>query len=223
MFEAVYGSIWHHPVAFWAAGLPVLLLLLRRRLQSGSQFALNALIVFQVAILLDAWLTSALSPLSEGTTAKTAAAVVFVVLGDLRFFVLVERYGRPAEQGRRLGRWLGIPLAMSLVIPAASQLVAASLSVRPRVHFLVYELMFVALAATLRFVVLPRRRDMRAPKWVARLTQFELVQYTLWASADVIILLGLDAGFLVRLVPNFMYYAVFVPFAWWTRPEELAP
>jgi hypothetical protein len=45
----------------------------------------------------------------------------------------------------------------------------------------------------------------------------------LWASADVIILAGVDAGFGLRLAPNIMYYVGFVPFAWLTAPEELRP
>ena len=54
-----------------------------------------------------------------------------------------------------------------------------------------------------------------------RLTQFEIAQYVLWAGADVVILSGHDVGYLLRLLPNAMYYALFVPFAWWSAPEEL--
>ena len=39
--------------------------------------------------------------------------------------------------------------------------------------------------------------------------------YGLWAAADVLILCGVDAGWLVRLVPNQLYYGLFVPFVWW--------
>ena len=37
--------------------------------------------------------------------------------------------------------------------------------------------------------------------------------YSLWASADVLILFEVDAGWLVRCVPNQLYYAFTVPVA----------
>jgi hypothetical protein len=66
-------------------------------------------------------------------------------------------------------------------------------------------------------VVLPRRlRACGEParRAVFALTGYEIVQYALWATADVVILWAKsDAGFAIRLVPNLMYYAFFVPFA----------
>jgi DNA polymerase-3 subunit chi len=35
------------------------------------------------------------------------------------------------------------------------------------------------------------------------------------ASADVLILMGVDAGWGLRVIPNQLYYAFFVPFAVW--------
>jgi hypothetical protein len=51
---------------------------------------------------------------------------------------------------------------------------------------------------------------------------FEIVQYALWALADVLILSGMSWGFLLRIVPNSLYYAFFLPFVWWTAPREAA-
>jgi hypothetical protein len=53
------------------------------------------------------------------------------------------------------------------------------------------------------------------------LTDFELVLYVGWALSDVVILVGHDVGYLFRLVPNVLYYAVFVPFALRSAPAEV--
>ena len=37
----------------------------------------------------------------------------------------------------------------------------------------------------------------------------------LWATADVLILAGVDLGWALRLLPNQLYYAFTVPFFWW--------
>ena len=139
-----------------------------------------------------------------------------MILGDLRYFVLLERFGRRAPGTA----WLLKAGAWSLLVPAASFAVANSLFPdNKRVLFLIYEAMFATLAIAIRFVLLPRRHasddNMR---WMQKLTGFEIVQYALWASADVVILSGHDVGFLVRLVPNALYYVAFVPFAYFTSP-----
>ncbi|HHH27019.1 MAG TPA: hypothetical protein ENK57_01540 [Polyangiaceae bacterium] len=221
MFEAIYGSTWHHPVAFWVVGLPFLAFLAHRLKVARDRFALSLLTLFQLLILTDAWMTSSWSPFAEGSVAKTAVAVAFVIVGDLRYLVLLQRFGLPPEKARSPLQWLVLPLAASLLVPVASKLVTAPWADNPRVLFLVYELMFAALATGVLVWQLPRRPDARTPGWVRRLTQFEIAQYLLWAAADVVILSGYDVGYLLRLVPNVMYYAVFVPFAWWSAPKEV--
>lgn len=221
MFEAVYGSTWHHPVAFWVVGLAVLALLAHRLKRARRRATLGLLLALQLVILTDAWITSSWSPFDDGSAVKTAFAVAFVILGDFRYLLLLQRFGIAKDAGDRPGLGVVLALGASLVVPIASKLVAAPWSDQPRVLFLTYEVMFAGLAAAVLWILLPRRRDARAPGWARRLTQFEIAQYVLWASADVMILSGHDAGFLLRLVPNFMYYAVFVPFAWWSAPEEL--
>ena len=210
MFERIYASTWHHPVLFWAVGAPFLVYFLRKW---GARWCFLPLfaVVFQIEILADAWLTSPWSLMP----ASSAVAVTFVVLGDLRFFVLLERFSFPD----RIHRWTASALVLSFIVPLAS--IPAQSFWSGRVLFLTYELAFFVLAAVIRFVVLPRRAiDSAIRSWLVRLTNFELVQYATWAFADVVILLGADVGFLVRLIPNTMYYAAFVPFAWLTAPEE---
>lgn len=217
MFQAIYESPFHHPYFFWAAGLPFLGFLLLKARGGGAKRSGVAwlLVLFQLEILLDSWLTAPTSPLSGGLAQN--AAIAFVVLGDARFFLLLERHGK----GHSFGRSAVLALAWSLLVPVAS-LVAKLFSTNMRVIFLTYETMFAALALAFATWVIPRLAEGSAKRWATRLVRFELVQYVLWASADVVILGGYDVGYLLRLVPNSMYYVAFVPFAWLTAPDEVA-
>jgi hypothetical protein len=221
-FESIYGTSWHHPYAFWALGAPVLALLAARTLNlrvASERTTLGAvLIALQLAILCDAWLTAPrLSPL-EGTALAQWVAIGFVIAGDFRFFLLLERYGRSRPFASAAAGALG----WSLLVPVAS-LAAKRLSENGRVLFLAYELTFVVLAIALRALVVPKLAAGSRRDWIARITAFEIAQYSSWAAADVLILLGRDEGFLLRLLPNAMYYVAFVPFAWLTAPEDLRP
>ena len=195
MFESLYGSPWHHPYFFWAFGGPLLGLFAWRALTSEAPRAraLAALLAaFQLGILADAWLNAPkLSPLSGGTA--EAVAIAFVILGDARVFLLV---------------------------PVGS-LLAKSFSSNGRVHYLTYELAFAALVIGLRTQLVPRLPPGPGRTFAIRLCGYELTQYLLWATADVWILAGRDEGYLLRLLPNALYYVGFVPFAWWAAPKEL--
>jgi hypothetical protein len=226
MFQRIYDSAWHHPGLCWIAGAPLLVFLCVRLAMAGDgerRFLGALLVAFQIEIVLDAWLTGGLTPLTA--TAATVAAIVFVVLGDLRFFVVRERYGHDARRG--LGRALPRALGWSLLVPIGQRiavLIVPRLGAELRYVFLSYEVMFALLAVVLLLLVVRSPSITPAIRaWMTRLVVFELVQYALWATADVVILTGADAGFLLRLVPNAMYYAAFVPFVWLTAPAELRP
>jgi len=98
-----------------------------------------------------------------------------------------------------------------------------SLAANERVQYLVYEAMFAALALAWRLVVLPARLRQATPearRWALSATTFVLAQYALWATADVLILAGHDAGFALRLAPNALYYGLFLPFVYATAPAN---
>jgi len=216
MFERVYDSAWHHPGAAWIAGVAVLALLIRlRRVRSRKLFAIA--VIIQVAIMVDAWFTGAWAPIAKGATLQ-ALAIAFVILGDLRFFLLLEYFGRRARLSSALTRALG----WGLLIPILSNVARWLWPDNVRVLFLTYELMFAALALGMRFVILPRYLDAKVTgaqrRWLTGLASYEFVQYAFWATADIIILSGIDAGLLVRLVPNMLYYVGFVAFAFVTAP-----
>jgi hypothetical protein len=179
--------------------------------------------IFAVAIALDALLNGPLSPLPKGSAWETAAGIVFVIVGDLRYFVAVERCAR----GRLDRRALANAVGLSLVVPAASEVLRRVLgSVDIRATYLGYELMFLALAIALRTAVLPRRlAGVNDPERsvAVSLTAYEIVQYALWAGADIVILATRsDLGFAPRLAANLMYYAFFVPFAF-ARLKRIRP
>jgi hypothetical protein len=222
MFQAVYESPLFHPVLFWIGGAAFVAALARR-----MPFLYGYLVVFALEILADATLTGPWSPVPGIKALATVVPLVFVILGDARYFVLVER----ARAGRLDARAIGVAAGLSLVVPITSwvpQLVWPAAFADSRHVFLLYELMFVALAAGMR-AWLPQRLaragdddEARASaRWAIRATEFELAQYALWAASDVLILAGFDAGFALRLLPNAMYYVLFLPFVAWSAPRAL--
>jgi hypothetical protein len=170
--------------------------------------------IFAVAIAVDAYVNGPLTPVPKDTPWETAAGVVFVIVGDLRYFVAVERLVR-GSFGRAA---LAAAIGWSLVVPIASEVLRRLIgNADIRFTFLGYELLFLALAVVWRAMILPRRLsgardDVRRAAF--SLTHFEIAQYAAWATADVVILgAGADAGYALRLAANLMYYALFVPFA----------
>jgi hypothetical protein len=229
--KAVYDSAWQHPGVAWIAGLPLLgvavLALLRRRRLGDADPRRRAFVLcfltLEVAILVDAWLTGVLSPLAGG--AATAAAVLFVILGDLRFFYLVERQrGEAAPTARAAARALTVALPVSLIVPIGT---AVLTRVDPTTYrgnrlFLCYELALFVIVVVFTLLRRPGRRDGAdgRARYVHRLLCFELVQYGLWAVADVLIVYSeLQIGWWLRIVPNALYYVAFVPVATWATPS----
>jgi hypothetical protein len=227
MFQAIYDSPWHNPVLFLAAGA-VLLLAVARRLP----FLYAYLVLFGVQLMLDAYLTGGLSPLLPQHEALIGTvAVPFVILGDARFFLLLERYTRaPIDAPTPRAAWLAAA-AWSFLVPVVSYALRTAVPhpfAESRWLFLSYELLFVPVAAAWRFVLVPRRLAGERPdaprrRWLTRVADFELGMYASWAFADVVILRGSDLGFALRLVPNVMYYALFLPFVWLTAPKDARP
>jgi hypothetical protein len=218
MFKAIYDSPWHSPAFFWFAGALFLIALARH-----LPWLAGALVLFQTALFADALATGAWPPGGlQSSSFMTPVAIAFVILGDLRFFVIVERFTRRTMGARG---WL-LAIGLSLIVPLAStatRLAWPAAFSEPRVTFLTYELMFLALATSLRVLVFPRRLADATPgvrRWLLGLATYEIAQYGLWALADILILAGVSPAHLLRLVPNALYYAFFLPFVWWTAPAE---
>jgi len=204
-FAAFYASPMQHPWLLWlAAALGLGLVLTRTGLDAGVRRYGIALAILSFA---DAWLTSN-HVYGIGTLSGRAASAVplfFVLMGDFRYLLLVTSAtpdGRFAPNGRQL---LGAA-GLSLLVPIGTQLILAALPESlsgPRVMFAIYEVAFFALSA----VLLRVHPNLRANPWIRSVSRFVMLYYGLWATADVILLgTGSDLGFLLRVLPNLLYY-----------------
>jgi hypothetical protein len=147
-----------------------------------------------------------LDPIATGPLAKafpdaaTPLAVGFVMLGDFRIWWLAARLARPdGALLRALVPTAAVPIAAWLVTLAAPPLPGQAL-------WLLHETLFLVVA----FAV-SRRLSGRIERDVLA---YAGVYYALWVACDVMILAGVDAGWLIRCVPNQLYYGLTVPFVW---------
>ena len=82
-----------------------------------------------------------------------------------------------------------------------------------QILWLIYECAFAALALWWRARVVPARRP-PAERFLRAVLAYVAVYYALWALADVLILAGWDVGWALRVLPNQLYYAFWVPVVW---------
>jgi len=217
-YAELYGSFIQHPLLLWAAAILGLAAALSR---TGLSSTVRAYCVLLATIsLLDAWLTSN-QVLWIGSLTGAAASFVplaFVLLGDFRYFLFIEIAKPDGALSVSAGALIRA-CAWTLVVPILSQLAMVALgSNDSRVLFFVYESLFVLLAVGISRLYLPRRS--RALLWTRRVTNFVLVYYALWATADALILTtGSDAGYLLRILPNVFYYGGLVPAIAWAGPR----
>lgn len=221
-YAEFYDSFIQHPLLLWAAAILGLLLAL-----SGPALSVTVrryCIALASLSLLDAWLTTNDVPGIGPLTGAAASFVplAFVLLGDFRFFLFIESAKPDGTLGASAGAWMRAS-AWTLLVPVASQLAVFGLGANePRILFFVYEMLFVLLSVGLAQVYLPRRS--RALRWTRRVTRFVIAYYALWAAADAIILTtGADVGFLLRLVPNALYFGGLVPAIAWAAPRTPMP
>jgi hypothetical protein len=212
--QALYDSPWHNPGLFWLAGV-LFFAALGRRL--GSWYAF--LLLFGVEILADATLTGGWSPVPGASPWSSRLGVLFVILGDLRYFWLQERVIGGQFGGGVLARTVGLSLVVPVLSFVVPMLVPGPFHGGGRPLFLLYEVLLFALTLALWGLRYRSRLGAGPEGRAAReLTAFELVQYGSWAAADVVILAGVEAGYGLRLLPNTMYYALFLPFVLWRFP-----
>jgi hypothetical protein len=224
-YESMYWSWWNHPLACWI-GAALLLPLVLRRLSF-----LHAYMVLCLALTCgDAMITGMWSKLGGEASAIYTPLTFFCILqGDWRVYWLLRR----EESGAQVGGWGGWPairvaLSMavvpSLIVEIAGYAFPAAMS-QGRVMFLLYELSALGIMTALQGIYLAQWLSGRPAahiKWARGVLAFAQVQYVLWALADMIILSGYDVGFALRIVPNVMYYALYLPVVWALAPEEEA-
>ncbi len=205
LFESFYNGPIQHPVLLWiAAGLAIGVCRVQRGLDPSLR---RYCMVLGGLSLLDAWLTSSpvfgLGPLPPSLA--RGVPLFFVLAGDFRYLLVVAAGtadGRLVVRGGSLLRAGALTLMVPLLTPAVLSALPDTLQ-SPRVMFLIYELAFTALVLAL----LRLHPACRAPGWIRRVSWFVVLYYSLWASADAILLAtGSDLGFLLRVLPNLLYY-----------------
>lgn len=209
VFRAFYESVWQQPVLLITVPLAFFFVLPRRR-----SFLVAYLWFFSTETIIDAIATSSLMP-------ARGFDLLFVLLGDARVFMLTERYSR----AKRGWGWLIGVAGLTVTVPL---LQATAIFLLPdwfdnvRHTYLCYECLFVVLLLAYRFWLGRVRVMTKAVNiWLNQVTAYALTYYALWAAADLLILSGIDAGYGVRVVPNLLYYGLFLPFVWSRAPQEI--
>lgn len=152
--------------------------------------------------------------------ASTLIQFLFVLLGDLRVLLFAIVIARPE---RRFSQNLIWALGMTLIVPiVAGGGFAFTRWIWPDVHgqvlWMIYEFAFFALCVLLARVWIPRnvRKESPSAAFLKTLFGFSAAYYALWWTADVLIVVAdLDLGWAIRIVPNQLYYAFWVPFVYW--------
>jgi hypothetical protein len=158
-----------------------------------------------------------------GGGVQTAVMVLFVLLGDFRVFLLAMVLAAPAADGRLGAREVGEACAWTLIVPIVAivgeAIVRTMVVVPPEQSiWIVYEIAFVVMALAWRHAIVSarvpaERAGVRA--YLHAVWGYVAVYYALWAIADLLIVGGFDVGWALRLVPNQLYYAWYLPFVYW--------
>jgi len=221
-WEAFYNGAVHHPLQLWAvAAAATLYAATRRDLDPGLR---RYCVGLGLLSGLDAWLT-ATAPYGIGPLSGAAASAVplfFVLAGDFRYLLLALA-ATPDGRLPLSTRQLAMAAAWTCLVPLGSQLTLSALPdslSSSRVLFLVYELAFFGLAASLA----SRHPNLQRARWLRDVSRFVMLYYGLWAAADAFLLVtGSDLGFALRLVPNLLYYGGLIAAIAWLAPRRDPP
>lgn len=174
--------------------------------------------LFLLETMLDPVATGPLAKLLPWPNSAAFVGILFVLLGDFRVYWLVFRGVAPEGPG---GRSAGLAAGFTVLVPlfawGTASLLPRLLGPLPdQTLWLVHELAFTGVAAWLALAYLPSRvADAPRLRFLRAVLGYVAAYYALWAASDVLVLSGVDPGWLVRCVPNQLYYAAFVPFVAW--------
>jgi hypothetical protein len=184
----------------------------RRESSPARRFARLYCPLFALESVLDPLATGLLPPaLSLGPAAGAALAFAFVLLGDFRVLWLVlsllDREPAPRAAARQAA-------LLSLAAPAADG-VGLALGVGGQGLWLVHEVAFLSLVLWLRQILIPRRAPAERRPALRAAAGYAAATYALWALSDALLLgAGLDLAWLLRILPNQLYYAFWIPFVY---------
>lgn len=221
-YANIYQSPWHNPGLLCLGNGIFLVYLLARK--SGHSFLRKFLFACAFLAMADVLITGGLSPVPIAL--QGYVPFPFIILGDTRFFFLVQQYSRPNLPIRTFYK----SFLVSLIVPATSWFAQQLFfpAADARWMFLLYESLFIVVAACFVWRVFPARGascdiPSNQRRWLRGIILFELVFYALWITADIVILSGHEVGYLMRIVPNVLYYCGFVWFVALSAPKEIRP
>jgi hypothetical protein len=177
-------------------------------------------LVFALETMLDPLATGLLVRwLGLQDPAATYCILPFVLLGDFRVFVLIFAILEPRADLRSLllrsARW-------TLIVPIAAwtitQCLRSALGDLPgQTIWIVYELAFFAMAVFLERRLIDPSATGEGRSFLRALARYVALYYALWATADLSVVLGgFDWGWALRVIPNQLYYSLWVPFAYFS-------
>ena len=209
------------PLAFLAYRLTAPTDGTRAVVPEAAGFVSSLTLIFAFETMLDPIATGPIvrSDWISGHPAAPAIPFLFVLLGDLRVLLLAIGVATPE---RTLARKLGWALSVSLVVPVATGLVYGIVGwIWPEIHgqllWILYELFFLTLCVYFGRVWIPRQLGAQTPAagYLRAVFGYSAAYYALWLAADLLIVVGgLDLGWAIRIVPNQLYYAFWVPFVY---------
>ncbi len=213
------------PLAFlaWRAAVSTA----HERAVSGvaSPFVALWTLLFAFETLIDPWATGPLVRALGVYDGFGGSAIlfVFVWLGDFRVLGLLLGVAALASRdgaqpiGPALARAAGLTCVIPIFAGTLDLVLGLALPSLPaNTLWVIYELGFLALAIALGRVWVARLDvDDATAAYLRALAGYSASYYALWASADLVILgLGWDAGWALRVVPNQLYYGGWVVFAY---------
>jgi hypothetical protein len=173
-------------------------------------------ILFAVETLLDPLCGKLTGAVGAPPLLGTAAMLAFVLLGDFRVYWLVLAVALPgARRGARLAA-LATPVVPLLAVASEKTLERLAPDPTGQRLWLIHELLFTGVALWLGHRWLPGRAlDPATLRFLRRVCDYVTIYYGLWAGCDAIWLAtDFDPVWLLRAVPNQLYYSFFVPFVW---------
>lgn len=209
------------PVAFLAYRLAAPSNDHRAEVPAAARFVSGLTLFFAIETMLDPISTGPILKLEllRDHFAATLIPFLFVVLGDLRVVLLAIGIARPE---RSLPQNLLWACGVSLIVPIfAGSSYALAKWIWPDIHsqvlWMLYEFGFLSLCIFFARVWVPRipSYDPNQIAFLRSVFGYSAAYYLLWWLADVLIVVAeMDIGWAIRIVPNQLYYAFWVPFVY---------
>ena len=194
----------------------------RAEVPNAARFVSGLTIFFAIETMIDPISTGPILKLDlfREHFAATLIPFLFVLLGDLRVLLLAIGVARPERTLKQNLQWA---FGMSLIVPiVAGASFALAGWLWPNIHgqilWMLYEFGFLSLCVFLARVWIPRSlaNDPNQAAFLRSVFGYSAAYYLLWLLADVLIVVAeMDIGWAIRIVPNQLYYAFWVPFVYW--------